>query len=514
MSQKIKYLGERAIQDRKIALKVNDEVLFDGLNGGELESGILEMIGNSLAMNDNQKELIVGKALSRIEVDDDDVVMDSYNHASIPQQDVSKVAVTVAMVVDSAVPLLTGSVLSEPTSRGNIWNLFSLHPITKKDTGEIESETLLTPINFGSKYASKARNYNLKYDPAVTEYNIDVKDFEGDVTNAKIARNTTMVRFYADGDFQLKDLNSRNKAEGKDTQTIDTGDLKLTIVYADGTIKIEVPANSFPANTPIIVQTSLDLADIENTRGEVGYEVLNGEVIARPISLKTVVNSFNEDENKREFGFSMLPLNLSLIMQKETAEIRREQLDLASGLRTLHDKVVEVTETGASNRDIYQKVLAELVTIKSQMITKSMMADSAFIVGGSGLEKIYSMMMDRSNAPTTQQNGVRVLGTLGREFLGIYDPRWDIDNPLVDSDGEVNANPDLNVYTQIGVYGTSTNLANRIILSDVVGKLRVESTNIKESSNIPTWIEGKYVNAINSDPRVMHMAKTLLVKLS
>ena len=508
--EKVVTLGNLSVGDGDLTYAdVFQDIIADSLN-----SGNETIIANALS---NVKNSMVKYSRQALDRDGELYLADSLNglagHEIVP----TLIIMEFILGMNSSIPELVGML---PINREKTV-MYAINMVVQQASGALTKGTVINTLNIGDKFAIKARHKKFIYnsadsdgDKAIYTMKLYERDTDPVDETGKVAHNKTQVVFLRK-DVRLNDFNVDSNMDTCDPTTkINDKYAKLEIIYESGEIKVEIEDGALQDGDIFIVQTSLDIneGNIAENRALIEPRITPHYYVVHPLTIGTTAFKFDADTVRRNLGMSLIDMAHANSLPKAIEEIQAEHLLLACDTAQLWENTLDLTTTLVdSNRDIYDHLVAEVGAISNKIGIDTGFSNTVICVGGNALDK--AMKLSNSTPREPSLSGVKPLGYLGNRYNSYFSPTFDKDYPKVDRDGNINANEDLNEYSQIFVFGTSPKEEQKIVLGGFPDDgLRTESVPSDRNSSAYKAIEGVFISQLNTVPETHYMAYRLLVK--
>ena len=420
--------------------------------------------------------------------------------------------------VEAPVPEMIGILNAIKPNGSDMYKIYNIVQTVTQSSGDLVKGDVYDVNTMGKTFALKARSESFVYRDADIVGNYAIYEYTAlqrkyDTTGTEIPLNKTSLTILRYKDGKLDDYNKKS-INGVCSPEIVINDktITMTINYATGNIKIKVQEGALKDGDKMILQTEVNVKNLEKDRALTQPDIVDFYYPPSTMSIGTHADAFEERKVLNQLGLGIMPYSQKLNLEKVIAEFREQAYRLSAGTaRIWHNPIDLSSYPNTSNNDIYQHITTEIEIMSTRMNIESGFSTGAYLVGGEALQIAISKGKSIQRI-TKIYNGIRPLGLLGGKFNSYLFPSFDEDNPKVDIDGKINANPTENVYSKILVLGTVNQAANSLVIGSVNKPFRNENVGIDKNSERYRMIEGEYMLRLNENPKCHYLAYYLLVK--
>lgn len=420
--------------------------------------------------------------------------------------------------VEAPVPEMIGILNAIKPNGSDLYKIYNIVQTVTQSSGDLVKGDVYDVNTMGKTFALKARSESFVYRDADLVGNYALYEYTAlqrkyDTTGTEIPLNKTSLTILRYKDGKLDDYNKKS-INGVCSPEIVINDktITMTINYATGNIKIKVQEGALKDGDKMILQTEVNVKNLEKDRALTQPDIVDFYYPPSTMSIGTHADAFEERKVLNQLGLGIMPYSQKLNLEKVIAEFREQAYRLSAGTaRIWHNPIDLSSYPNTSNNDIYQHITTEIEIMSTRMNIESGFSTGAYLVGGEALQIAISKGKSIQRI-TKIYNGIRPLGLLGGKFNSYLFPSFDEDNPKVDIDGKINANPTENVYSKILVLGTVNQAANSLVIGSVNKPFRNENVGIDKNSERYRMIEGEYMLRLNENPKCHYLAYYLLVK--
>jgi len=461
--------------------------------------------------------MCIGDAISKNQEFMDTVTADALNGGAL-----AAVAITASQTVIKNAPLgnLVGTLSSferaSTVSKSMKFKVYSLDPIVKKDSGSFIAGDEITPLNIGSPMALMKQSLIQSYDALVVDYVFNIKN-KG--VNYPIARGVSSVLIGDNYEVNDYEVSAKEKNFSK-TVTDQAGKTSTVVInYVAGTITVSVVAGfDIIAGDAIFVESSCDFDKPSELRGTVGHEVGYSDYIAHPITIGTESSLTDIRLMQENLNIGLLPLDMTLALEKTKAENQRMALTMASVFRKRFGDAItlDMTTSSTTRAETYSPLTTAITLALTQMNTLTQLGDRGEIYGGMELIKWLEGLSKEGGLNVLAQssdNGIKRLGVVNAKTTAYYDPLHDIKNPLVDVNGVVSAVASENVYHTLSIYGTPYQHEKRLVVTALALPIIPIDLQINTDSKKGLFLEGHNILAINKEQKSRKLAMKILFRI-
>ena len=496
----------------------DEQYLLDSFKIGGTDTSIADIFSNIVDESLNQDPQSVARALmgvkplfAEVAEQGTEYLADSIGGLNGSEIVPQLIILNFTLFLNSSIPELVGNI---PMDREKTV-MYTMDMVADQPSGQVQKNEEFSTMNMQQPFAIKGRHQKFVATGGDDTFEMGVYHRVTDAIDdtAKIHLNKTRATFYGNN----KELNDYEVAQGatscNPSAYINGKKVEMVIDYA-GKITINVEAGALEEGDIIIVETSIDPTDnMTKNRALTLPLITPHRFIPHNCSIGVKINTFDEATVNKNTGLDILGASNLFNLQKTIEEVNFNHLSMMYAVSDgkIWKKTLDLTQFDAqSNVDAYQHLSAEVQEISNEIGTSTGWTSSVALMGGSALSK--ALRMSKSPSRNASLSGIKPIGLLDNSWVSYYNPSHDDYMPLVDADGNENADSTLNVYSQILVFGYGKKEEQRVVLGGFPSPLRQEFIPFQEESTRLRVIEGNYVSQLNTIPRSHKMVYRLLVK--
>ena len=481
------------------AIKLND-LIFDSVSSSIAEG--IEVTPDALL----SALTVANKAAGSM------INMDGINSLQAGEVAASLVALNIQSILSANISGISGNVsemsrIDQGSGGASKFQVISVTPVASGGMGSIGDGEAITPINAGSPMACTERTATQPFVATVLTHTFIAEAIGGD-GGYPLERglNEIIVNGIELSDYDI----STQESTGVRTVVSDGITYTATFYYDQTGVNTGKATLGLSGNiavgTKVYFSLGLSSKNKAGITGTVAVDLKPSVYVAHPVLLNVSVDSLSARRVSANGKVDLMSLGYKTALNKISSEIKanslRKAVVYAKDIAGVVDLSTASFNTPAEN---YRPFSIAIGVASFDIVKDSSLTSSINVFGGSGLVKVFKGLegiTDGSAAGrTSDENGIRFLGMMNNEYPCYFDPRHDIDYPVVN--GEHKAI----------IIGTPAEASKRVVIFGIGLPILPAGKAFSATGEETIPLQGEIVNSPNKDKNSRKLARILTFKV-